>query len=254
MEVDPAAADIGVPSVVASRHRAGEIVVADDDVPDLDAVDAPAVRRQHQREMTVEPPRGDCDADRAGDRAVVHVEIDARGAGLSGGLLPAGLGHGKPGGAQVDYHRRRGFHHVADGIGQVDHDRAGQPLRQEIVVEPLPRRVVEGQRHPVDRARSRLGMKREIGVDRRRNAVEPRIALDVDAGADDVDGEVAVGEVAVERDLGDRSAGQRRVGAVIDIVELEVVDQRELEVKLGVRLAADTGRIEPGRMGIVQRL
>ena len=78
-------------------------------------------------------------------------------------------------------------------------------------------------------------------------------ALEMRAGAGDIEREIAVGDRAVEDDLAEVRAGDRRLGAVIDGVEFEIGDERKLEMQLGLGPAADMRRIDADRVRIVQR-
>src|SRR5437773_7214394 len=74
------------------------------------------------------------------------------------------------------------------------------------------------------------------------------------AGTDDLEGEIAVGDLAVESDLAEVRAGDRRLGGVVDGVELQVGDKRKLEMQLGFDAAADMRRIDADRPRVAQRL
>src|ERR1700680_2659588 len=95
-------------------------------------------------------------------------------------------------------------------------------------------------------------MKINVAVDRGRRAVEFAAALHMDARTREVDGEIAVAQIAIERDLGDRGAGERRLCGVIDLIELKIVEQRQLKVQLSLGFAADARRVEPDFVRIMK--
>src|SRR6185437_2347414 len=138
--------------------------------------------------MPVEPMRRDGNLERAGDRVMLQVEIDARDARLPRRFFPARLGHGKTRGVQVGDQRRRSVAWLAHGIGQTDGDRPRPPVRQKIFVKTVPCGIVEREVRAVDRKRPGEWMKGEVRVDRRRNPVKTGVALDSYAVAGEVEG------------------------------------------------------------------
>ncbi len=129
---------------------------------------------------------------------LVEIEDDSRRARLSGRLFPTRLGDRQGGAAQIEQRRRLAPVGGERGIGHIGRDRALQAVGREIEIEPPLRRVIEREADPVDGVRPALRVEGDVGVEFRRDAVEPGSALDVRAGAGEVEREIAVAEPAIE--------------------------------------------------------
>src|SRR5205085_11589359 len=94
----------------------------------------------------------------------------------------------------------------------------------------------------------------QVRVDIQRHPVETRGPPQVGSGAGDLQGEIAVGQVAVHRGAGNRGPGEARLYDILHLVELEVLQQRKLEMEVRFGAAGDARRVDPDVVSIPQRL
>ena len=227
---------------------------ADREAADVDPVDLLVIAGELSAEPAVEAGRVDLDVADAGDLVVVEVQHDLGVARLPRRLFPAGFRKRQAGVAQVEQRRRLAGIRRHRLIGRFERDRAVEPVGREIEAEPALGLVVEAHADPVHRMRPALRMEGDGGVELGRHAVEAGGAFQARAGLRKVEREIAVGQLAVEHDLAGLGADDRRFGAVVDRLQLQVVEQRQLEMQLRLGAAGDLRRVETDRVCVLQRL
>ena len=128
------------------------------------------------------------------------------------------------------------------------------PAGQEVEAEAPALLFVHRQSDAVPRPGAVGRLEEQVRVDAQRNPVETGSSAQMGARAGDLQREIAVGEVAVHRDIGNRGAGEGRFHGVLDLVELQVLQQRKLEMKVRFGSAGDLRRVDPDVVGVAQRL
>ena len=235
--------------------RAGDDRFADREAADVDPVDLLVVGGELSAEPAVEARRVDLDVADAGDLVVVEVQHDLGVARLPRRLFPAGFRDRQAGVAQVEQRRRLAGIRRHRLIGRIERDRAVDPVGREIEAEPALRLVVEAHADPVHRMRPALRMEGDGWRRAWRARCRSGRCL---AGARRCGARSSAKLPSVSSrsstTLPILAPDDRRFGAVVDRVELQVVEQRQLEMQLRLGAAGDLRRVEADRVRIMQRL